>query len=89
MGEIVGTIIPETTTPGAKTLKVHQFAMRMINDCYGEPAQTLLTQGLRLVDATAQQTYTKPFVDCDTSQRMDVLTKLASSTDRLENHLPT
>jgi len=81
LGEIVETFIPETTTPGAKSLKVHQFAMRMIRDCYGEPAQTTLQQGLALTDSTAQQTYSKAFIDCDTSQRMDILTKLAASTD--------
>ncbi|MVM34759.1 gluconate 2-dehydrogenase subunit 3 family protein [Spirosoma sp. HMF4905] len=81
LGEIVGTIIPETTTPGAKSLKVHQFAMRMINDCYGEPAQTLLAQGLTLADSTAQQTYSKPFTDCDAPQRMDILAKMTASTD--------
>ncbi|GAB4018563.1 hypothetical protein GCM10028808_53540 [Spirosoma migulaei] len=81
LGEIVGTIIPETTTPGAKSLKVHQFAMRMIRDCLGEPAQLLLTQGLTQADSLAQQTYTKAFTDCDAPQRMDVLSKMAISTD--------
>lgn len=81
LGEIVETFIPETTTPGAKSLKVHQFAMRMIRDCYGEPAQTTLQQGLALTDSTAQQTYSNAFIDCDTPQRMDILTKMAASTD--------
>jgi hypothetical protein len=81
LGEIVETIIPETDTPGAKSLKVHQFALRMINDCYGEQAQTILKQGLALTDATAQQTYSKSFADCDKSQRKDVLTKTGASTD--------
>lgn len=81
LGEIVGTIIPETSTPGAKSLKIHQFAMRMIKDCYGEPAPTVLAQGLILADSTAQQTYTKAFTDCDAPQRMDVLSKMATSTD--------
>ncbi|UFH52052.1 gluconate 2-dehydrogenase subunit 3 family protein [Spirosoma sp. KNUC1025] len=86
LGAITDTFIPETTTqgvvaPGAQSLKVHQFAMRMIRDCYGEPAQTLLQQGLALTNATAQQTYSKPFSDCDATQRMDVLSKLTASTD--------
>ncbi|WP_080241322.1 gluconate 2-dehydrogenase subunit 3 family protein [Spirosoma rigui] len=81
LAEIVETFIPETTTPGAKSLKVHQFALRMIRDCYGEPAQKTLQQGLALTDATAQQAYTKPFASCDTPQRLDVLTKLNASTD--------
>ncbi|GAB3492383.1 lactose 3-dehydrogenase subunit gamma LacC [Spirosoma knui] len=81
LGEIVETFIPETDTPGAKSLKVHQFALRMINDCYGEQAQTTLKQGLALTEATAQEAYTKAFADCDKAQRMDVLTRLNASAD--------
>ncbi|WP_080056148.1 gluconate 2-dehydrogenase subunit 3 family protein [Spirosoma aerolatum] len=81
LGEIVETFIPETTTPGAKSLKVHQFALRMIRDCYAPAAQTTLQQGLALVDTTAQQAYTKPFIDCDPTQRVAVLTQLAAATD--------
>lgn len=81
LAEIVETIIPETTTPGAKSLKVHQFAMRMIQDCYGEPAQTRLKEGLALTNDTAKQGYSKDFVDCDPAQRLDTLTKLTNLPD--------
>ena len=91
LGEIVETFIPETSTPGAstpgastpgaKSRKVHQFAMRMIQDCYGESAQTTLQQGLALTEATAQQTYSTPFAACNATQRQDVLARLTASTD--------
>lgn len=94
LGDIVETFIPETTTapagmperpgvdaPGAKSLKVHQFVMRMVRDCYDEPAQTTLQRGLVLTEATAQQTVGKAFAACDTPQRIAVLTALTASTD--------
>ncbi|MCX6216325.1 gluconate 2-dehydrogenase subunit 3 family protein [Spirosoma sp.] len=81
LGEIVETFIPETNTPGAKSLNVHQFALRMIKDCFGEAAQTTLKHGLDLTETTAQQTYTKAFADCDAPKRRDILLKLAASTD--------
>ncbi|MFD2571862.1 gluconate 2-dehydrogenase subunit 3 family protein [Spirosoma soli] len=81
LGEIVETFIPQTDTPGAKGLFVHQFALRIIKDCYDQSAQTMLQQGLALTDATAQQTYTKSFADCDATQRKDVLARLTASTD--------
>lgn len=81
LGDIVETIIPETATPGAKSLNIHQFALRMINDCYGEPAQLALTKGLAAADETARQTYAKDFPACDATQRKDVLNKLAASPD--------
>ena len=81
LANIVDTFIPETTTPGARSLEVHKFVMRMINDCYDEAAQKTLQQGLTLTDTTAQQTYNKSFSDGDTTQRMEVLTRLSTSTD--------
>lgn len=84
LGELVETIIPETKTPGAKSLKVHQFALRMIRDCYGEPAKATVQQGLAATETTAQQTYTKPFAACDATQRQDVLVKLSASANPTE-----
>lgn len=81
LGDIVETFIPETATPGAKSLNVHRFALRMINDCYPTMAKTTLQQGLALTETTAQQAYSKPFSSCDATQRKDVLAKLSASTD--------
>ncbi len=81
LAEIVETIIPETATPGAKSLKVHQFAMRMINDCYGEMAQKGLKQGLVTTDDAAKQAYGKVFTEIEPKQRLDVLKKMSESTD--------
>lgn len=81
LAEIVETIIPETETPGAKSLKVHQFAMRMINDCYGDEAQKNLKQGLVLTDTACRQAYNKTFVESDKTQRIDILNKMVGSTN--------
>jgi hypothetical protein len=81
LAEIVETIIPETNTPGAKSLKVHQFAMRMINDCYGEQAQANLNQGLIKTESMTKQAHNKSFIACDAKQRTDVLTQMSQSTD--------
>lgn len=81
LSDIVETFIPQTDTPGAKSLNVHQFVLRMIRDCYDETAQTTLQQGLALTEATAQQTYSKPFADGDALQRKEVLAKVAASPD--------
>lgn len=81
LAEIVETIIPETNTPGAKSLKVHQFAMRMVNDCYAEPAQQSFKQGLKTTDDAAQKAYNKGFVECTPQQRLELLKQLSASSD--------
>lgn len=81
LAEIVETIIPETKTPGAKSLKVHQFALRMINDCYGEEAQKNLRQGLVKTEELAKQKYNKSFVECDAQQRKDTVLQLSKADE--------
>ena len=81
LAEIVETIIPETKTPGAKSLKVHQFALRMINDCYGETAQKSLRQGLAKTDELAKQTNSKSFVECDAKQRKDTILQVSKADE--------
>lgn len=81
LAEIVETIIPETHTPGAKSLKVHQFAQRMINDCYGEAAQKSLKQGLVKIEDLAKQANNIPFVECDAKQRTAIILQLSKADD--------
>ncbi|GAB3911653.1 hypothetical protein GCM10028803_53640 [Larkinella knui] len=81
LAELVETFIPETTTPGAKSLKVHQFVLRMITDCYDQPAQELLKQGLIKTDEMARQAYSKPFTACDVPQRTDLLRQLSAAVE--------
>ena len=78
LAEIVETIIPETSTPGAKSLKVHQFAMRMINDCYGEAAQKGLKEGLMTTDIASKLAHGKVFAEIAPAQRLELLKKLAN-----------
>jgi hypothetical protein len=81
LAEIVETIIPETKTPGAKSLKVHQFALRMINDCYGEAAQKSLKQGLAKTEELAKQAHNKSFIECDAQQRKDTVLQLSKADE--------
>ncbi len=84
LGEIVEAILPATTmagkpSPGARELKVHQFAIRMISDCYGKEAQTTLTKGLASTDQMAKKMYSDSFATLTSPQRIAVLTTLSSS----------
>ncbi|HEV7349790.1 gluconate 2-dehydrogenase subunit 3 family protein [Telluribacter sp.] len=86
LAEIVETIIPETksgsvVSPGAKSLKVHQFAQRMIKDCYPEAAQATLQKGLTAIDETAQKSFSKTFTALAPQDRIEVLKQLSTSSD--------
>ncbi len=87
LGELVEAILPQTTnvagvvSPGAKELRVHQFAARMISDCLGEAAQASLKEGLLITEKLANQTYQKGFAALTPKERVDVLQKMNSSSD--------
>lgn len=76
LAEIVETIIPETDTPGAKAAKVDEFIALMLNDCYKPEDQKLVLDGLKQIDASAQQQFKKPFVDLSADQKTTILTDI-------------
>ncbi len=81
LSEIVETIIPETNTPGAKSLAIDKLIERIVKDCYQKPAQEQFIGGIRLVNELAQKNYNKPFADCPTEQRLAVLLQMSKSED--------
>ena len=76
---LVGTILPEGDTPGAVSLNVHRFVMRMLQDCYDAPTQQAVRQGLAVMDAQARQAFNRSFDQCDAPQRLDVLNQTANA----------
>lgn len=76
LAEVTETIIPETTTAGAKSMKIHDFVQRMVYDCYGDDAIQLLKQGLVTIDQKAQEAHKQPFIQCDKMQRQVVLSTM-------------
>src|SRR5215212_6741807 len=53
LNEVGETILPQTSTPGAKAANVGQFMTVMVNDCYEESDQQAFHEGLtKLNDAS-------------------------------------
>lgn len=81
LAEIVETIIPATDTPGAKALHVHNFVQKMIADCHEEEVQKNLVKGLNAVESLAKQQFGTSFDSSNTTQRIEVLTRMEQSDD--------
>ena len=79
--DVVATIIPEGTIPGAKALGVPAFIQKMIADCYEKTVQEDFKNGLDTIEKTAQQTYSQAFANLAISQKQDLLKSLGASTD--------
>ncbi|MGX5816840.1 gluconate 2-dehydrogenase subunit 3 family protein [Chitinophaga lutea] len=76
LAEIAETIIPETSTPGAKAAKVEEFIVLMVGDCYDEKAQKTFTDGLNTIQEESKKRYSKSFTDITPEQRTEMLTEI-------------
>lgn len=73
IGEIVETIIPKTSTPGAKEAGVADFIKVMFTDCYTDDERQAFFDGLNNVEEKSKKAHSKSFVELTTEQRHTVL----------------
>lgn len=73
LAELGETIIPETTTPGSKTLGLHNFVKKMVEDCGDEEQQKLFGKGLVAFESRFKRSHDAIFEDATPSQRSEFL----------------
>lgn len=76
LDEVADTILPTTSTPGAKAAKVGAFMTVMVNDCYDEDQQKTFRAGMKKLQDAADKEYNKDFMKLDQQQRHALLVKL-------------
>jgi len=76
LDEIAETILPRTTTPGAKDAQVGQFMSVYVNDCYTFDEQTIFHKGLMTFEDTCKKTYSRRFMDLQQNEREDFINQL-------------
>ncbi len=73
LADVVETIIPQTSTPGAKALNVHHFVLKMMDDCHSKKDQENFIFGLTKLEEITQKRYSHSFSECEPKQREAVL----------------
>ena len=76
MNEVADTILPTTSSPGAKAANVGQFMAVMVRDCYTPEDQKTFLEGLKKLDDAANKKSGSKFLDLNTQQRTDLLVDL-------------
>lgn len=76
LDEISNTILPDTSSPGAKAAKVGQFITVMINDCYNEKDQKIFHDGMDKLNEMSKKTYNGTFIKINNQQRLELLVQL-------------
>lgn len=76
LDEVAETIIPATSTPGAKAAKVGEFMKVMVTDCYTQKQQDAFVNGIGELDEACKKMHSKSFMDCTPEQRKALLVSL-------------
>src|SRR6476661_5716926 len=63
LDEIGETILPRTSTPGAKDAQVGKFMQVMVNDCYEEGDQKAFKEGMDKLNDASKKKFDKTFME--------------------------
>lgn len=87
VAELAETIIPTTSTPGAKAAKVNEIIDVLMKDCYKPDDQQRFLDGLTQTNKLSQEAYSKAFVQLDPAQRIEIVKKLEADDQQLRSQM--
>ena len=76
LDEIAETIIPRTSTPGAKDVQTGAFMAMMVHDTYDANQRKIFREGMLTVDDATKKKYNVGFMQATPQQRLAVLTEI-------------
>ena len=76
LDEIAETILPATSTPGAKAAKTGAFMALMVSDAYTDSHQQVFRQGMRHLDDACRAAHSTGFLQATPAQRLRLLEAL-------------
>jgi Gluconate 2-dehydrogenase subunit 3 len=76
LDEVGETILPATSSPGAKEAKVGEFMKVYVTDCYNKQSQNAFIKGINELEEASKKMNGKGFMDCTPEQRRNLLISL-------------
>jgi hypothetical protein len=76
LDEIAETILPETTTPGAKAAKTGAFMALMVSDAYTDRNREVFRAGMQQLDDACRAAHAVSFLQATPAQRLTLLEAL-------------
>ena len=76
LNEVGDTILPTTSSPGAKAADVGHFMAVMVRDCYTPEDQKVFLEGITKLDDASKKQFSSKFMDLTPQQRTDLLISL-------------
>lgn len=76
LDEVGETILPATTTPGAKAARIGEFMKVIVTDCYEEKDHKIFMEGIGNLEEACKKVTGKSFLNCTPQERHDFLAGL-------------
>jgi len=76
LDEMADTMLPETSTPGAKAAGVGPFMALMVADAYDPDEQQIFTDGLRALERECNEMHGHDFMVASPAERLSLLERL-------------
>jgi hypothetical protein len=76
LDEVADTILPTTSTPGAKAAKVGAFMVVMVTDSYQPPQQQAFREGMTTLEAECVKTTGAGYLAASPAQRLALLERI-------------
>lgn len=76
LAELAESIIPKTSSPGAKDIYAHLFALKMVDDCYNKEDQKKFVNGLEAFQKKAKRELDRTFLEAAPEERNSFLKKV-------------
>src|ERR1700744_6783850 len=76
LNEVADTILPTTSSPGAKAANVGHFMAVMVQACYTPEDQKGFMEGISKLDDASQKKFSSKFMAITPQQRTDLLVDL-------------
>jgi hypothetical protein len=76
LDEVADTILPQTSTPGAKAAKTGAFMALMVRDSYDARDRKIFRDGIGAIDQATHKAHNVSFMDATPQQRLSVLEAL-------------
>ena len=80
LDEVAETIIPRTSTPGAKDAEVGAFMAVYAADCYTDEQRTLFLSAISDIEKRSQAEHKKGFLELTPEQRQELRAKWKAMT---------
>lgn len=79
--ELCETILPKSSTPGAKDISSHLFVLKMVDDCRKKEDQDKFISGMKAFQEKCKSTAGKDFISSTADEKKAILASIIADKD--------